>query len=232
MSIPPGARSPPRHYQNQGINGEGMNYSNTHSKTQLTSDDVENPDNGFATHNGHDYDALLSGTTIAPAPHNTTHDVDVSEINSNNNINGNSSNGKASSTAAATTPSSMTANSAHQRLQTNTNYMGAASGSGSSSGETTTSSVSPSAPVTPAVIPLTMTIGGSSGVSEVKLKRFLEHNQRLREQLEMRRVPVSEASQSLIQYVTSTQDGLLPSLWGTTGTDPFAKPSSGCCTIV
>ncbi|KAG0012780.1 hypothetical protein BGZ80_011518 [Entomortierella chlamydospora] len=35
--------------------------------------------------------------------------------------------------------------------------------------------------------------GGSTGVSEVKLKRFLEHNKRLREQLEMHRVPVSEA---------------------------------------
>jgi hypothetical protein len=38
------------------------------------------------------------------------------------------------------------------------------------------------------------TFMGSSGVSEVKLKRFLEHNQRLREHLEMRRIPVSEAS--------------------------------------
>ncbi|KAF8949776.1 hypothetical protein BGZ46_004954, partial [Entomortierella lignicola] len=35
--------------------------------------------------------------------------------------------------------------------------------------------------------------GGSTGVSEIKLKRFLEHNKRLREQYEMRRVPVSEA---------------------------------------
>ncbi|KAF9950990.1 hypothetical protein BGZ72_007453 [Mortierella alpina] len=138
----------------------------------------------------------------------------------------------ASSTTAATTPTSMTANSANTMLRTSTNHMSAASGSGSSSGETTTSSVLPSA-ATPsaAPTPLTMTIGGSSGVSEVKLKRFLEHNQRLREQLDMRRIPVSEASQSLIQYATTTRDSLLPSLWGTTGTDPFAKPSSGCCTI-
>lgn len=35
----------------------------------------------------------------------------------------------------------------------------------------------------------------SSGVSDLKLKRFLEHNQRLQEQLEMRRISVSEASQ-------------------------------------
>ncbi|KAK3844512.1 MAG: G-protein gamma-like domain-containing protein [Linnemannia gamsii] len=72
---------------------------------------------------------------------------------------------------------------------------------------------------------------GTSGVSEVKLKRFLEHNQRLREHLEMRRIPVSEASDSLIQFVTTTRDALIPSLWGTTGTDPFAKQSTGCCNI-
>ena len=36
-------------------------------------------------------------------------------------------------------------------------------------------------------------VGGGGGVSDLKLRRFLEHNQRLREQLEMRRIPVSEA---------------------------------------
>jgi len=36
---------------------------------------------------------------------------------------------------------------------------------------------------------------GSSSVSDIKLKRFLEHNQRLKEQLEMRRISVSAASQ-------------------------------------
>ncbi|KAF9128687.1 hypothetical protein BGX30_014227 [Mortierella sp. GBA39] len=75
------------------------------------------------------------------------------------------------------------------------------------------------------------TFMGSSGVSEAKLKRFLEHNQRLREHLEMRRIPVSEASKSLIQFVTTTRDALIPSLWGTTGSDPFAKQSTGCCII-
>ncbi|KAF9357168.1 hypothetical protein BGX26_004137 [Mortierella sp. AD094] len=72
--------------------------------------------------------------------------------------------------------------------------------------------------------------GGSTGVSEVKLKRFLEHNNRLREQLEMRRVPVSEACHSLTQFVTTTRDPLLPIIWGV-GPDPFAKQSSGCCNI-
>ncbi|KAG9066639.1 hypothetical protein KI688_012547 [Linnemannia hyalina] len=43
-------------------------------------------------------------------------------------------------------------------------------------------------------LPRGPTFMGPSGVSEVKLKRFLEHNQRLREHLEMRRIPVSEAT--------------------------------------
>ncbi|CAO3565633.1 unnamed protein product [Mortierella alpina] len=74
-------------------------------------------------------------------------------------------------------------------------------------------------------------VTGSAGVSDVKLKRFLEHNQRLKEQLEMRRISVSEASTSLIQFVTSTKDSLLPGLWGIAPSDPFSKPSTGCCTI-
>ncbi|KAF9096795.1 hypothetical protein BGX23_010365 [Mortierella sp. AD031] len=86
-------------------------------------------------------------------------------------------------------------------------------------------------PPTMADPPRGPTFIGSSGVSEVKLKRFLEHNQRLREHLEMPRIPVSEASNSLIHFVTTTRDALLPSLWGTTGADPFAKQSTGCCTI-
>ncbi|KAG0066789.1 hypothetical protein BGZ89_006889 [Linnemannia elongata] len=49
-------------------------------------------------------------------------------------------------------------------------------------------------PPTLAALPRGPTFMGSSGVSEVKLKRFLEHNQRLREHLEMRRIPVSEAT--------------------------------------
>ncbi|KAF8924076.1 hypothetical protein BGZ58_002187 [Dissophora ornata] len=41
---------------------------------------------------------------------------------------------------------------------------------------------------------ITTGVGGVSGVSEIKLRRFLEHNQRLREQYDMPRIPVSEAS--------------------------------------
>ncbi|KAG0023735.1 hypothetical protein BGZ81_007940 [Podila clonocystis] len=78
----------------------------------------------------------------------------------------------------------------------------------------------------------TMMGGGvSSGVSDQKLKRFLEHNQRLKEQLEMRRISVSEASQSLIQYVSNTRDALIPIIWGTSGSDPFSKQTTSCCTI-
>ncbi|KAF9108279.1 hypothetical protein BGX29_002009 [Mortierella sp. GBA35] len=73
--------------------------------------------------------------------------------------------------------------------------------------------------------------GVSSGVSDVKLKRFLEHNQSLQEQLEMRRISVSEASQSLIKFVMGTKDLLIPTLWGTPPSDPFSKQASGCCTI-
>lgn len=71
----------------------------------------------------------------------------------------------------------------------------------------------------------------SSGVSDLKLKRFLEHNQRLQEQLEMRRISVSEASQSLIKFVMGTKDLLIPTLWGNPPSDPFSKQATGCCTV-
>ncbi|KAF9141076.1 hypothetical protein BGX30_005506 [Mortierella sp. GBA39] len=71
----------------------------------------------------------------------------------------------------------------------------------------------------------------SSGVSDIKLKRFLEHNQRLQEQLEMRRISVTEASQSLIKFVMGTKDLLIPTLWGNPPSDPFSKQATGCCTI-
>ncbi|KAI1315147.1 hypothetical protein EDD11_001252 [Mortierella claussenii] len=46
----------------------------------------------------------------------------------------------------------------------------------------------------------------STGVSETKLRRFLEHNQRLREQLEMNRVPVSVAGQRYAPRTAHTQN--------------------------
>ncbi|KAF9439031.1 hypothetical protein BGZ76_001007, partial [Entomortierella beljakovae] len=76
------------------------------------------------------------------------------------------------------------------------------SGSGSGNGGMGTSSTSGSSATTNMSTPNSSTLNGigsvggpTSGVSDAKLKRFLEHNQRLKEQLEMRRISVSEASQ-------------------------------------
>ncbi|KAG2192371.1 G-protein gamma-like domain-containing protein [Mucor mucedo] len=80
----------------------------------------------------------------------------------------------------------------------------------------------------------------SYNISEAKLKRILEYNERLREQLELPRIPVSEASASLITYCNSTKDPLIPSLWGPVSKeeDPFAPAAggngrtSGCCIVM
>ncbi|CEP11466.1 hypothetical protein [Parasitella parasitica] len=80
----------------------------------------------------------------------------------------------------------------------------------------------------------------SYNISETKLKRILEYNERLKEQLELPRIPVSEASASLIEYSNSTKDPLLPSIWGPVSKedDPFAPAagkssgSSGCCIVM
>lgn len=93
-------------------------------------------------------------------------------------------------------------------------------------------------------------------ISETKLKRIIEYNDRLKEQLELARIPVSEASarysknytppfnnslyNSLVEYCNSTRDPLVPSIWGPVSKeqDPFAPAaggnngSSGCCTIM
>ncbi|KAA1469202.1 putative guanine nucleotide-binding protein gamma subunit [Dentipellis sp. KUC8613] len=73
-------------------------------------------------------------------------------------------------------------------------------------------------------------------MSELKLRRLTEHNQRLREDLSRPRIRVSEASASLIRYCKTTTDHLVPSVWGPVnkGEDPFAPPASqGCqCTIM
>ncbi|KAF8977633.1 G-protein gamma subunit [Cyathus striatus] len=54
-------------------------------------------------------------------------------------------------------------------------------------------------------------------MNEIKLNRLMEHNQRLREELALPRVRVSEASASLIRYCKSTKDHLTPSVWGPVG---------------
>jgi guanine nucleotide-binding protein subunit gamma, fungi len=96
-------------------------------------------------------------------------------------------------------------------------------------------------------------------MSELKLRRLLEHNQRLREDLGRPRIRVSEASASLIRYCKTTTDHLVslpyslsipsffrapvlmsdydvqvPSVWGPVGKndDPYApQTGGGCCTL-
>ncbi|KAJ1733159.1 plasma membrane localization protein [Coemansia biformis] len=66
-------------------------------------------------------------------------------------------------------------------------------------------------------------------MSEHKLRKIVELNGRLKEQLELPRIPVSQASDSLIAYMSNTKDYLLPSVWGPPPHDPFASPTSGGC---
>ncbi|KAH9250606.1 hypothetical protein BASA81_011589 [Batrachochytrium salamandrivorans] len=71
-------------------------------------------------------------------------------------------------------------------------------------------------------------------MSELKLRKLMEHTQRLKEQLDLPRIRVSEASQTLIQYVTTTKDYLLPSVWGPVDKkeDPFQTTGGSCCTVL
>ncbi|KIK08759.1 hypothetical protein K443DRAFT_672276 [Laccaria amethystina LaAM-08-1] len=76
--------------------------------------------------------------------------------------------------------------------------------------------------------------GGRQSMSELKLRRLIEHNQRLREDLARPRVRVSEASASLIRYCKTTKDHLVPSVWGPVGRaeDPYGQQTPGkCCTV-
>ncbi|EEB94223.1 guanine nucleotide-binding protein subunit gamma [Moniliophthora roreri MCA 2997] len=74
---------------------------------------------------------------------------------------------------------------------------------------------------------------GRQSMSELKLRRLLEHNQRLREDLARPRIRVSEASASLIRYCKTTKDHLVPSVWGPVGRaeDPYAPQGSKCCSV-
>ncbi|RCH89818.1 hypothetical protein CU097_006314 [Rhizopus azygosporus] len=70
-------------------------------------------------------------------------------------------------------------------------------------------------------------------ISETKLRKLLELNQKLKEQLDISRVPISEASRSLIEYCQSTQDMMIPSIWGSKNPDPFTEPTAGCgCSLM
>ncbi|KIM54324.1 hypothetical protein SCLCIDRAFT_1222128 [Scleroderma citrinum Foug A] len=78
--------------------------------------------------------------------------------------------------------------------------------------------------------------GGRQSMSELRYRRLLEHNQRLREDLARPRIRVSEASAGLIRYCKTTKDPLVPSVWGPVqkAEDPYALQGSkgfSCCSI-
>ncbi|KAF9651522.1 hypothetical protein BDM02DRAFT_3090983 [Thelephora ganbajun] len=76
--------------------------------------------------------------------------------------------------------------------------------------------------------------GPKQSMTELKLRRLLEHNQRLRDDLARPRIRVSEASTSLIRYCKTTTDHLIPSVWGhvNKAEDPYAPPAQGCSCIL
>jgi guanine nucleotide-binding protein subunit gamma len=71
-------------------------------------------------------------------------------------------------------------------------------------------------------------------MADLKLRRLTELNSRLREDLDRERIPVSQASKSIIAYCNSTRDYMVPSVWGPVpkGEDPYAPQQSGGCCIV
>ncbi|KAH8195825.1 hypothetical protein TruAng_010015 [Truncatella angustata] len=71
-------------------------------------------------------------------------------------------------------------------------------------------------------------------MADLKLRRLTELNNRLREDLERERIPVSQASTSIIAYCNSTRDYMVPSVWGAVprGEDPYAPQQSGGCCLV
>ncbi|APA10605.1 hypothetical protein sscle_06g053750 [Sclerotinia sclerotiorum 1980 UF-70] len=71
-------------------------------------------------------------------------------------------------------------------------------------------------------------------MADLKLRRLTELNNRLREDLERERIPVSQAAKSIIQYTSQTKDFMVPSIWGTVDKkdDPYAPQQSGGCCLV
>ncbi|KAG8666208.1 Guanine nucleotide-binding protein subunit gamma [Fusarium poae] len=71
-------------------------------------------------------------------------------------------------------------------------------------------------------------------MADLKLRRLTELNNRLREDLERERIPVSTASKSIIAYCNVTRDYMVPSVWGAVpkGEDPYAPQQSGGCCVV
>ncbi|EMR08938.1 hypothetical protein PNEG_02719 [Pneumocystis murina B123] len=74
-----------------------------------------------------------------------------------------------------------------------------------------------------------------SSISELKLRRMTELNNRLKEDLERPRILVSEACQSLILFATSTKDPMLPSVWAQNDRFPGSfsnRRSFSCCILM
>jgi len=73
-------------------------------------------------------------------------------------------------------------------------------------------------------------------MAELKLRRLQELNLRLKEDLERRRIPVSEAANDLISFTEKEpKDWMVPSKWGTVDRkeDPYApQQSNGCCIVM
>jgi len=73
-------------------------------------------------------------------------------------------------------------------------------------------------------------------MAELKLRRLQELNARLKEDLERRRIPVSEAANDLINFTEKEpKDWMVPSKWGTVDRkeDPYApQQSTGCCIVM
>ncbi|KAL6859573.1 GGL domain-containing protein [Trichoderma novae-zelandiae] len=71
-------------------------------------------------------------------------------------------------------------------------------------------------------------------MADLKLRRLTELNNRLREDLDRERIPISTASKSIIAYCNGTRDYMVPSVWGTVpkGEDPYAPQQSGGCCVV
>ncbi|KAG9257316.1 Guanine nucleotide-binding protein subunit gamma-like protein [Emericellopsis cladophorae] len=71
-------------------------------------------------------------------------------------------------------------------------------------------------------------------MADLKLRRLTELNNRLREDLDRERIPVSTAAKSIIAYCNGTRDYMVPSTWGAVpkGEDPYAPQQSGGCCVV
>jgi len=71
-------------------------------------------------------------------------------------------------------------------------------------------------------------------MADLKLRRLTELNNRLREDLERERIPVSQAAKSIISYTSSTKDYMVPSIWGSVDKkdDPYVLQQSGSCCVL